>query len=81
MLAGEGRRLGSAEMVGYCVDLVDRNPIVTLEDAMAEEDWGGLAALTAPLGGRVQLVGDDVFMTKSISSSKGSALKWPMRCS
>jgi len=63
LLAGEGRRLTSAEMVDYWVDLAGRFPIVSIEDGMAEEDWDGWAALTAALGDRVQLVGDDVFVT------------------
>ena len=50
-------------MVDYWVDLVDRYPIVSIEDGMAEEDWDGWAALTAALGDRVQLVGDDLFVT------------------
>jgi len=64
VLAGESRTLSPAEMVDYWVDLVGRYPIVSLEDGMAEEDWDGWAALTAALGDRVQLVGDDVFVTK-----------------
>ena len=63
VLAGEGRTLSSAEMVDYWVDLVDRFPIVSIEDGMAEEDWDGWAALTKALGDKVQLVGDDVFVT------------------
>jgi enolase len=63
VLAGEGRTLSPAELVDYWVDLVGRYPIVSIEDGMAEEDWDGWAALTAALGDRVQLVGDDVFVT------------------
>jgi len=62
-LAGEGRSLDAAEMAGYWVDLCNRYPIVSIEDGMAEEDWDGWAALTAALGDRVQLVGDDLFVT------------------
>ena len=62
-LAGEGRVLSSDDMVGYWVDLCDRYPIVSLEDGMAEDDWDGWAALTRALGERVQLVGDDLFVT------------------
>jgi enolase len=62
-LAGEGRRLTSAELVEYWVDLCDRYPIVSIEDGMAEEDWEGWAALTRALDHRVQLVGDDLFVT------------------
>ena len=50
-------------MVDYFVGLCDRYPIVSIEDGMAEEDWDGWAALTAALGDRVQLVGDDLFVT------------------
>jgi enolase len=63
VLAGEGRKLSPAEMGDYWVDLVDRYPIVSIEDGMAEEDWDGWAAHTKALGDRVQLVGDDVFVT------------------
>ncbi|MGH8987454.1 MAG: phosphopyruvate hydratase [Acidimicrobiales bacterium] len=62
-LAGEGRRLSSGELVEYWAGVVDRYPIVSLEDGMAEDDWDGWAALTAAVGDRVQLVGDDVFVT------------------
>jgi enolase len=62
-LEGEGRTLSSDDMVGYWVDLCDRYPIVSIEDGMAEEDWDGWAALTAAVGDRVQLVGDDLFVT------------------
>ena len=62
-LAGEGQVLSADEMAGYWADLVDRYPIVSIEDGMAEDDWDGWAALTAALGDRVQLVGDDLFVT------------------
>ena len=63
VLAGEGRTLSPSELADYWVDLVDRYPIVSIEDGMAEEDWEGWAAHTKALGGRIQLVGDDVFVT------------------
>lgn len=63
VLAGEGRTLTPAEMVDYLADLADRYPIVSIEDGMAEEDWDGWAKLTAVIGDRVQLVGDDLFVT------------------
>jgi enolase len=63
VLAGEGRTLSAAEMTAYWVDLCDRYPIVSIEDGMAEEDWDGWASLTSALGDRVQLVGDDLFVT------------------
>ncbi|MDP8991601.1 MAG: phosphopyruvate hydratase [Actinomycetota bacterium] len=62
-LGGEGRTLSSDDFVGYWVDLCDRYPIVSVEDGIDEEDWDGWAALTKALGDRVQLVGDDLFVT------------------
>jgi enolase len=62
-LAGEGKSLDSAGMVRYLAGLVDRFPIVSIEDGMAEDDWDGWKALTEELGGRIQVVGDDVFVT------------------
>ena len=70
-LDGEGRVLSSAEMVDYWADLVSRYPIVSLEDGMAEEDWDGWVALTKKLGGELQLVGDDNFVTNSTLLQKG----------
>jgi enolase len=57
--------------VDYWIDLVDRYPIVSIEDGMAEEDWDGWAAHTRALGGRIQLVGDDVFVTNSEILARG----------
>ena len=62
-LAGEGRTLASADFAAYLTDLCDRYPIVSIEDGMAEEDWEGWSTLTAAIGHRVQLVGDDLFVT------------------
>jgi len=70
-LAGEGRRLSAEDLVGYWVDLCDRYPIVSIEDGMAEEDWDGWALLTEALGSRVQLVGDDLFVTNSERLQRG----------
>ncbi len=70
-LSGEGRILTSLEFVDYWADLCDRYPIVSLEDGMAEEDWDGWAALTSRLGGRIQLVGDDIFVTNSTLLQRG----------
>ncbi len=70
-LAGEGRVLSSAEMVDYWVDLCDRYPIVSIEDGMAEEDWDGWKLMTEKLGQRIQLVGDDLFVTNSELLQKG----------
>jgi enolase len=71
VLAGEGRTLSSAELVDYWVDLCDRYPIVSIEDGMAEEDWAGWSAHTKALGGRVQLVGDDIFVTNAEILERG----------
>jgi enolase len=71
VLAGEGRTLTPAELVDYWVDLVDRYPIVSIEDGMAEEDWAGWAAHTKALGGRIQLVGDDIFVTNADILERG----------
>jgi enolase len=72
-LAGEGRKLSSEDFVAFWVDLCDRYPIVSIEDGMAEEDWDGWALLTRELGGRVQLVGDDLFVTNVERLSRGIA--------
>ncbi len=71
VLPGEGRTLSSAELVDYWVELADRYPIVSIEDGMAEEDWDGWAAHTKALGGRVQLVGDDIFVTNAELLERG----------
>jgi enolase len=71
VLAGEGRTLSSAELVDYWVELADRYPIVSIEDGMAEEDWDGWAACTKALGERVQLVGDDIFVTNAEILERG----------
>ena len=63
VLASENRRLTSEEMVSFWADWVDRYPIVSIEDGMAEDDWSGWKLLTDRLGGRTQLVGDDLFVT------------------
>ena len=65
VLAGEGRELTSAEMVDYWEALVNKYPIISIEDGMAEEDWDGWKALTERIGDRVQLVGDDLFVTNT----------------
>jgi enolase len=62
-LAGEGRELSPAEMVGLLGELAGRYPIVSIEDGCAEEDWDGWTELTDAVGDRVQLVGDDLFVT------------------
>jgi enolase len=70
-LSGEGRRLSPEEMVAYWVELCDRYPIVSIEDGMAEDDWDGWVALTDALGDRVQLVGDDIFVTNQDRLERG----------
>lgn len=62
-LKREGRSLSSTEMVDYWIDLVNRYPIISIEDGLAEDDWEGWALLRAKLGDRVQLVGDDFLVT------------------
>jgi len=62
-LAGEGRSLSSEEMVDYWSQVTERYPVLSLEDGMAEQDWDGWRHLTERLGSRLQLVGDDIFVT------------------
>ena len=72
VLAGEGgRRLPGAGMVDYYADLCARYPIVSIEDGLAEDDWDGWKALTVRLGDRVQLVGDDLFVTNVTRLERG----------
>ena len=73
-LAGEGRKFSSQEFAAYLVDLSDRYPIVSIEDGMAEDDWDGWGAITRAVGDRVQLVGDDLFVTNSTRLRRGIAL-------
>jgi enolase len=71
ILAGEGKTLDAAGMVAYYSDLVKRYPIISIEDGMAEDDWAGWKALTEALGAKVQLVGDDLFVTNSTRLKDG----------
>ena len=71
VLKGEGRELTSAELVDLWSSWVDRYPIVTIEDGMAEDDWDGWQLLTRRLGDRLQLVGDDNFVTNPELLQKG----------
>ena len=71
VLAGEGRSLSAEEMVEYYENLINKYPIVSLEDGMAEEDWEGWKVLTEKLGNKIQLVGDDIFVTNKKLLKKG----------
>jgi enolase 1/2/3 len=70
-LDGEGKVLDAGGMVAYYADLVARYPIVSIEDGMAEDDWEGWAELTQQLGGKIQLVGDDLFVTNPAILRRG----------
>jgi enolase len=72
-LEGEGKVLDSAGMAKYLADLAARYPIVSIEDGMAEDDWDGWALLTKELGAKVQLVGDDLFVTNPARLREGIA--------
>jgi enolase 1/2/3 len=71
VLEHEGRTLSAAELTDYWADLADRYPIISLEDGMDEEDWDGWRVLTERLGSRLQLVGDDVFVTNTDRLQRG----------
>ena len=70
-LEGEGKILNADEMAGYYAELCDAYPIVSIEDGLAEDDWNGWKALTDTLGDRVQLVGDDLFVTNPARLADG----------
>jgi enolase len=74
VLEHEGRTLSAAELADYWATLAARYPIVSLEDGMAEEDWDGWRALTERVGERLQLVGDDVFVTNTARLRRGIEL-------
>ncbi len=71
VLASENKKYSAEEMIGYYEDLVGRYPIVSIEDGLAEEDWDGWGLLTDRLGGSVQLVGDDIFVTNPEILARG----------
>ncbi|MFZ5791972.1 MAG: phosphopyruvate hydratase [Pseudomonadota bacterium] len=73
IMEGEGKTLDAGGMVKFYEDLVRRYPIVSIEDGMAEDDWQGWAELTRALGGKVQLVGDDLFVTNPKRLADGIA--------
>jgi enolase len=75
VLAGEGKTLDAEGMVRFYENLVGRYPILSIEDGMAEDDWEGWAALTQAIGDRVQLVGDDLFVTNPARLRNGIARK------
>ncbi|MGB3681344.1 MAG: phosphopyruvate hydratase [Rubrobacteraceae bacterium] len=70
-LSGEGKTLTSEEMVDYYVGLADEHPIISIEDGLDEEDWAGWATLTEKLGEKLQLVGDDLFVTNPKILARG----------
>ena len=72
-MQGEGKKLDSAAMVAYLADLVSRFPIVSIEDGCAEDDWDGWKHLTAELGRKITLVGDDLFVTNPKRLARGIA--------
>ena len=71
--AFEGKQLSSAEMIAYYASLVSSYPLVSIEDPLDEDDWDGWAAITKELGSKVQLVGDDLFVTNPERLSRGIA--------
>jgi enolase len=71
----EGKSLTAAEMVDFYAALIDKYPIISVEDGLAEDDWEGWQELTARLGTKVQLVGDDIFVTNAQKLKKGIELK------
>ena len=70
-LESEGRTFDSADFAGWFTELAGRYPVVSIEDGMAEDDWDGWEALSRALGGRVQLVGDDLFVTQTAILAEG----------
>jgi len=71
ILTGEGRQLSPEEMVGFYRDWVDKYPIISIEDGMAEDDWSGWKLMTEKLGEKIQIVGDDLFVTNVKRLKKG----------
>ena len=84
---GEGKKRTSEEMVEFWTDLVSRYPIISIEDGFAEDDWDGWKKMTENLGDRVQIVGDDLFVTNTERIERGirdgvgnSCLLYTSRC-
>ena len=71
VLASEGKKLNSAEMVDYYARLIKRYPIVSIEDGLAEDDWSGWKLMNQKLGRKIQIVGDDIFVTNTTRLAKG----------
>ncbi|EEU03517.1 phosphopyruvate hydratase [Eubacterium saphenum ATCC 49989] len=71
ILEGEGKTMTSSEMVDYYAELCEKYPIISIEDGLAEDDWGGWKELTEKLGSKVQLVGDDLFVTNTKRLKQG----------
>ena len=71
VLKGENRQLSPKEMIQYLTDLANNYPIISIEDGMAEDDWEGWEGLTSEIGDKVQLVGDDLFVTNSERLQRG----------
>ncbi len=74
VLAGEGKTLTTEEMIGYYSNLVEKYPIISIEDALSEDEWDGWKQLTEAIGDKVQLVGDDLFVTNTERLAKGIEL-------
>jgi enolase len=71
VLAGEGVEKTSEEMIDFYAELIDKYPIISIEDGLAEDDWKGFAKMTARLGDRLQIVGDDLYVTNTERLSRG----------
>ncbi|MGE5554594.1 MAG: phosphopyruvate hydratase [Betaproteobacteria bacterium] len=74
VLAGQGMTMATDELIAFYADLLNRYPIVSIEDPLSEEEWEGWQKITAQLGGKVQLVGDDLFVTNTERLAKGIKL-------
>ena len=74
-LKSEGKKLSSEEMAGYYQDLVTAYPVISIEDGLSEDDWDGWIGMTKAIGKKVQLVGDDLFVTNTKRISRGISEK------
>ncbi|MBN1232408.1 MAG: phosphopyruvate hydratase [Candidatus Coatesbacteria bacterium] len=74
-LESENRKLSTMEMIEYYTNLVDKYPIISIEDGLAEDDWEGFVEMTARLGNRLQIVGDDLYVTNTDRLKKGIEMK------